>query len=143
VNDTLLVNLVRREQRTFLQYVRDSFPWVARDAEGALARLHAMAEAEAKAVTRLGRWLQRRRVPVPPPEPYPMDFTDWNFVALDALRPRLAEEQRKDVAALEHDLAAVTDAEARALVEQLLGVKRSHLHALEGQAVPEPVAAGH
>jgi hypothetical protein len=143
VTETLLVNLVRRQARTFLQYVREAFPWTTAGAEAAREELFRMAAAEEAAVDRIGRWLQRRRAPVPPPDPYPMDFTDWNFVALDALWRKLVAEQRKAIADVERTLTALADPQARDLVRQLLALKQTHLQALQELAAAVPAAAGH
>src|SRR5262245_5477685 len=136
-----LVEIVRREARTFLQYACDAYPWTTADAEGARERLFQLAAEERDAVGRIGRRLQRRRVPVPPPDPYPMEFTDWNFVALGALWPKLVDEQRKAIAERERDRFAVVDPEAQALVQQLIELKQTHLKALQELAAAAPAPA--
>jgi hypothetical protein len=71
-----------------------------------------------------------------------MAFTTLNFVSLDYLLPRLAEDGRRAVAALERDRAALTDADARAELDRLLDQKRRHLKTLEALATA-PAAAAH
>jgi hypothetical protein len=73
---------------------------------------------------------------------YPSSFTSYGFVSMDFLVPRLVEEQRGEIAALERDLVGITDAEARAQAQQVLDLKRRHLPELEKMAAAHPVPAG-
>jgi hypothetical protein len=126
----LLQEILRREGRSLMLYVWDAYPWTAARGEPDLAELRKLIRAEAEGVAGLGQYLVRRRVPLPVHEPYPVEFTAVNFIALDYLLPRLAEAERDGVAALERDLAGLRDPEARAEVERLLAVKRANLSAL-------------
>ena len=69
-----------------------------------------------------------------------MDFTTINYVSLVYLLPRLAQEQRKNVQALERGLPTLADAEARGLVQEILTMKRRHLAILEKLASNQPEA---
>ena len=89
----------------------------------------------------LGRYLVRRRITPPALGAYPINFTSYNFVALDFLLPRLLEHQRADITALERDRVALGDPEARAQVQALLEVKRRNLGTLEALAAPAQVGA--
>jgi hypothetical protein len=147
----LLQGIVNRESRSVLIYVRDAYPWATTAEEEALGKLRRLIDDEARAVAALGQYLVRRHLPPPVPASYPSSYTTINFLALDFLKPRLAEAERRSLADLERDLPAVADAEARSEVEKLAAVKRRNLAALEqlpappGQAAapaPEPQPAG-
>jgi hypothetical protein len=130
----LLQDVLRRESLSLLQYIRDAFPWTAVGEEATWGRLRQTADEDGRAVAALGRFLGRRRIPLPYVGQYPVDFTSINFVALDWLLPRLAEAQRHEVTALEADVKRATDPDACAELQRLLDVKRQHLAALEAPA---------
>ena len=136
----LLQDVLRRESLALLQYIRDAFPWTSLEEQEAWPKLRRVVEEEAHALAELGQFLARRRVPLPYVGAFPMDFTTINFVSLDFVVPRLLDEQRREVAALEADLARVSDPEAREQLRRLLDLKRRHLPVLEGlaSAPPEP-----
>jgi hypothetical protein len=136
----ILEDIVRREGRSLLQYVADSFPWTATDEQGALEQLRRMIEAERQATTDLVRFLVRRKFTPPYLGAYPARFTTINFVSLEYLLPRLAQEQRRDIRALEDDLVEVHDVEVREQVKKLLELKRRHLQTLEQLAVAHSAA---
>jgi hypothetical protein len=134
----LLQNIVSRETRTLLLYTGDAFPWTRTEGQEVLGRLQQLIGTERSAINALGRFLARQRIPPPPTGLYPGSFTSWNFVALEALLPRLVQAQEESIAALEKDLHALTNAEARAEVEKLLAAKKNTLESLR---VLNPVAA--
>jgi hypothetical protein len=144
-DNEVIQHILRRESRSFLQYIGDTFPWPTRDGEEVEEQLRPLIEEERDAVAELGRFLARRRVPLPYVGPYPTPFTTSNFVSLHHLRPRLLAEERRAIAALEQDMAALRDPEARGLVQKLLDTKRHHLQALVEKSAPppEPVAVAH
>jgi hypothetical protein len=137
--------ILRRESRSFLQYIGDTLPWPAPENEEVEARLRPLIEEERAATAELGRFLVRSRVPLPYVGPYPAAFTTTNFISLARLLPPLIEEERRAVGALERELDDLVDPEARVCVQGLLDVKRRHLHSLEARTPPppEPVAAAH
>ena len=137
-DQTRLQRLFRREGRSLLQYIRDAFPWTT-DGGDRLARLQKLIDEERTWLGEFTRYLQRRRVTPPYLGAYPMEFTTLNFVALDHVLPMLVQFQRQAIPILEADAAALTDADARAMVEQLVTLKKDHLKTLEGLAAqPEP-----
>src|SRR5262249_42901820 len=96
---------------------------------------------EQLAVARVAGLLQRRRHVAPYLGPFPMAFTNLNFVSLDHLLPVLAEHQQRALAELDREIAAVTDPEARAVLERLREVKQEHPPALQTlDAAPAPAA---
>jgi hypothetical protein len=86
---------------------------------------------EQEALTQLGRFLVRQRVPLPYLGSFPVGFTTINFLALDYLLPRLSAFEKTSIAELEGDLAALQDPLARPPVEKLLAVKKRNLEMLE------------
>jgi hypothetical protein len=135
---TLLQQVLRRESRSVLSYVGDAFPWTTSRGSQALETLHQLITEDRQTVAALGQLLTRQRIPLPWIGSYPAGFTTINFIALDYLVPRLVTAQREAIADLEQDLRAVTSAEAREPLENLLAVKRRHLEILETLAPPHP-----
>ena len=133
-DQALLQEVLRREERSELMYVREAYPWTAARGHTALEALQRLIREERDALTALGRWMTRRHVPLPYLGVFPTGFTTINFLALDYLLPRLRDRQREAVAWLERDAHAVTDPEARAQLDVLLALKRRHLATLESLA---------
>jgi hypothetical protein len=127
----ILENLLRREGRSLLQYIGEAFPWVRTGTGPALAQLQKLIAEERDSLGALSRFLVRRRHTVPHLGTYPMAFVSMNFVSLDFLLPRLVAYQHQAITTLEQDLAALNDADARAEVEKILGMKKDHRHTLE------------
>lgn len=128
---SLLYKHVRSTSRSLLQYAGESYPWT-RDAAGAeaLTRLGQLIQQEQKDTARIIRFPQRSRVQPPHVEPFPVQFTGMNFLALDRMLALLVEHQERDVAELEADLRMTRDAEVRKLLEELLADKKQHLDTL-------------
>jgi hypothetical protein len=122
---------VRREGRSLLQYVSEAYPWTKAAGDATADKVRDLAREERDALTVLTKFLSRRRHTVPYLGAFPMSFTTMNFVSLDYLLPRLTESARQSVAALERDRAALTDADAKAELDRLIELKRTHLKALE------------
>ena len=123
--------LVRRESRSLLQYVREVPLWVAGPDREALDKLRARAGAELKAVDALGKHLLARKAALSHLGPFPSEFSSFNDMALKHLLPILVREQRRALADLEADLPHVADADAAAVVRELLEFKRRDLADLE------------
>jgi hypothetical protein len=126
----LLQEIFRREGQSFLLYVYDSFPWTTSQGEPALRRLRELIAAERAALTALGRFLMRHRVPLPFVGSYPVSFTSFNFMSLDHLVPRVIDAERRLLADLERDLGSVSDPAARAELTKLADLKRQNLKEL-------------
>lgn len=136
----VLQDILRRESRSVLTYVAEAYPWTTANEEKALRDLQQLIAAEREAVACLGRFFIRKRIPLPFVPAYPIHFTTINFLALDFLLPRLIEQERRSIADLERDLAAVKDPMAQAEVEKLLALKRRHLPQLKELAAAQPQA---
>jgi hypothetical protein len=139
--EAILQGIVRRESRSLLAYIGDAYPWTTAAQTAALATLQDGVRAETGAVSALGRFLVRQNLTPPFLGSYPASFTSCNFVALNYLLPRLIDEERRLIAALEADLAKIANETARASVEALLAVKKKNLAMLEGLVTPQPVPA--
>ena len=133
-DETVLPELVRRESRSFLQYVRESFPWAAGKDEPVRAALLRMAEAEGAYAGKIGRLMQKRHIPMPGLGAYPSSFTNSNFLAVRSLVPKLLAGERQSLTDLERDLFRVTDGEARTVLDSFRELKRQHLSELEALA---------
>ena len=141
VEVALLQSLLRQESRSLLQYAAESFPWSKAEDQAASDAIRAMAQAEAAAVAKLGRWLAKQRLPLTFPGAYPMHFTSINFIAVSALVPRLIADQEDRIAALEKACGALTNEDGRALLQGLLDLKKSNLQKLSAlQTIASPAA---
>jgi hypothetical protein len=133
LND-FLRSTMRKESRSLLQYVSESFPWTTRKQEGHAAAIGRMAKTEFDALGRLGRVLLKSRAGVPMPGSYPQSFTTINFMALDFLLPLLIVDQKERIAELEEGLAWLVPGEAKDAVADLVDLKKRHLAEMESLA---------
>src|SRR3989442_15666615 len=99
----LLQQLVQRESRSLLQYLREAFPWTTDQNRDAWGQLQQLMDEEQQGVGALVQFLVRWLHTFPYLGSYPSDFTNINFVALEHLLPLLEEEARRSVAALERE----------------------------------------
>jgi hypothetical protein len=136
-----LERVIRREGRSLLQYLSEAFPWPKTSGDPTPQKVRDLAREERDAIGTLVRFLARRRHTVPYLGAFPMGFTSMNFIALDRALEHLVADGRRAVAALEDDRAALTDADARAELEQFIDLKRRHLKALEALATAPAAAA--
>jgi hypothetical protein len=137
-NAAILETLVCREARSLLQYATDSFPWITIEEQQALAQLHGLIQEEQQAAGAIARLLARRYYRFPAPAPYPMAFTAINYTALEHLLPLLVDAAEQSLAACEKDRDALSDPEARNLVQNLIDCKRRHQKSLEAMAAAHP-----
>jgi hypothetical protein len=138
---SVLQELVRRESRSLLQYVGDSFPWVGSETREALARFRRIVDEDRRSVGSLAQLLARNRVPPPFLGGFPAWFTTINFVSLDYLIPQLIDAQRQAIESLERDLRELSDEKIRAHLTDVLAMKRRHLGELEKLSAAQPPAA--
>jgi hypothetical protein len=135
---TRLQEVLRRESRSFLQYVSDSFPWTNPEENDALAQVRTLIDEERIAIALFAKYLVRQHIPLPYLEPYPVAFTTLNFVTLDHLLPLLVDWERQSILDLEHDSDSFTDAACRREMEKLLTLKQQHLKTLEALTTAHP-----
>ncbi len=125
-----LQDVYRRESRSLLTYARSAAPHAAGDDRKLRDDLFRAAEETAAALDGLAAFLDARRVPVPMPPAFPVVFTDLNCVAVRYLLPKVAADRAAAAAALDADLAALTDPAARAALQPLLDLARRDTSAL-------------
>jgi hypothetical protein len=134
----LLQQIVRRESRSLLQYVTESFPWTTPEEREALPEFQRLAAEERDGAAALGRYLANCRQLVPYLGAFPMEFTSINYVSLEHLFPLLAEHAKQSLDRLDRDLMDIQDVEARCLVQNIVDTKRRHLQTLEALAAAYP-----
>jgi hypothetical protein len=139
-DEVVLPNLVRRESRSLLQYIRESYPWSQTKDAQTRAKVIAAAESEGEMLSQLGRLLQKRHIPMPGLGAYPTSFTSMNYVSLSFLIPRLIAAQRQSLADLENDARQVQDEPFRELLRAFHELKRRHLAELETLITPSKAA---
>jgi rubrerythrin len=135
---SLLQHVLRAESRSLVQYVSESFPWITTGEQEALIQFQQLVEEERQATASIAQFLARHRRPLPYFGAYPMSFTTINFVSLEHLLPLLADHEQRALADRERALAGVTDPEARALLQNLVDMKRRHLQTLQALAAAHP-----
>jgi hypothetical protein len=138
----VLEAVIRREGRSLLQYVSESFPWTTSVGDTTPDKVRDLAREERDALAVLTKFLARRRHTIPYLGAFPMAFTTMNFVALDYLLPRLAEDGRRAIDALQRDRSALAEADTRAQLDKFIELKQRHLKALEALTTA-PAAAAH
>lgn len=141
LTQSLLEDIVRRESRSLLQYVREAFPWTSFEERAALVQIEAMIEEELQGAALIARYLQKHHVPPPYIGPYPMEFTNINYVSLEHYVPLLIAQQGRAIAGLERDSGSILEIEARTLVHHVIEKKRQHLETLEKMVLRHPAAA--
>jgi hypothetical protein len=125
-----LQDVYRREALSLLQYARAAAPHAAGADRKLRDTLFRAADETAAALDELAAVLDTRRIPIPPPGSFPFVFTDLNCVAVRYLLPKVAADRATAAAALEADVAALSDPAARAAAQPLLDLARRHRDAL-------------
>jgi hypothetical protein len=138
---TVLQKILRREQRSFLQFVKEVYPWARPDEQHVVKEFRGLIDEEDQAIRDLALFLQKRYVAVGPLPQFPLEYMNLSFVSLSFLFPHLIEHEKDAISQLERDLATFTDPECRPLVERLLEMKRRHWQKLEDLAAQAALAA--
>ncbi len=123
-----LAAIHRRESRSLLQYVREASLYAGRDKD-TLAAIHRIAQESATLSESVLDYLEKIRIAPADPGSFAMNFTDLNFTAVRSVLPKLVDEQRREVAALEGESFAGED--AKQVLAGLLESNRKHLRELE------------
>ncbi len=127
----LLQELYRREFRALLQYSRDAAPYSSLADRPVRDGILRIALEEAAELDAFGEWMETLRVPRPYLGSYPVEYTDFNFITVRHLLPKLIVEQKRDVLLLETDAAACNDPLARSAILKLVDLHQRHLKELE------------
>lgn len=122
--------LFRRENRSFLQYIRNASPWASHADKLLVEKLNDLADEELAALGALANWMEAKNIPQPYLGAFPTRFSSFNFVDIRKLLKPLIVEQAKEIGDLEAD-AKTLDSEARKQVEALVELNRQHLIAME------------
>jgi hypothetical protein len=126
----IIREIVRRESRSLLAYVRDSFPWTDHDDRTDLGQLQKMIEEERQALERLADILNRHHVSPTYLGGFPSQFTTINYVSLDFLVPQLIAEEQNSIASLARE-SSEFQGDGHDELAHLLEVKRRHLQGLQ------------
>jgi hypothetical protein len=137
----VLQNVVRKEGRSLLQYVGESFPWTTAQNHHVLPVLFEMVKEEQQGVTAVVAYLLKQRKRPPYLGAYPMSFTTINFMSLDFLLPYLIDFEKRRIADLENNFIMVTEDEPKHILKSLLDVKKRHLATLMEITGPKKDAA--
>lgn len=128
----ILREIFRREQRSFLQYVHEAYPWTQVNEESRVAKLQQVIAEEQRSTVGLANYLRRQHIDLPYSRSFPLAFTALHFVSLDFLLPQLIQQQQQAIAHLDQVVGTIDDTEPKAVIKQLIEMKRKHLQALEG-----------
>jgi hypothetical protein len=131
LDERRLQDLFRRERRSLMQYALGAAPYAAGDDRKVRDDVLRIAEEELEVLDRFGEFLARSRITLPYLGSFPIAFTDLNFVHIRHLLPKLVEEEKRDLEALEADRAAVADAAAGSEIDRLIELHQRHLKKLE------------
>lgn len=138
----VLQGIVRRESRSLLNYVSESYPFTTSADKETAAKIHRIVEEEQGAAVALAGLLAKKRHRLPPYlGPYPMTFTSINYVTWSYLVPLLVGYQKQGIIDLERDLNKLTDPEMAEEVGKILETKRRHLQILVELGSKKPVLA--
>lgn len=128
----ILDAILRREGRSFVQYVGEAFPWTTARDEQSVTQLQRVVAEDKAALVRLARFLDRHHHAIGPLESFPARWTSINFAALEHVLPHLVQAHKESITSLKRDLSWLTDPAARHEVEALLAAKGRHLQMLQG-----------
>ncbi len=133
----VLERVFGRDAASLPHYLLDAHPWIDRTDpldQQAYELVQQIAAAEDRWLERLAELIEQRGG-IPIAAPYPTEYTDTHYLAVDALVPRLVAHQEQNIARLKEDLAEVADdPEARNLLAAMLEEKEKQLEALRALA---------
>ena len=116
-----------RESRSFLMYLREASPWASHADQALLVKLRSASVEQSEALEHLAKYFDAHRIPLPPGGGFPMNFTNFNFVAVRSLFPLLRADFEKGIGALEKDRETLPSGPAQQVVDELLAVKRRQM----------------
>jgi len=126
-----LVEAYCREMLSFLQYVGQSVPYASPSDRPIVERLCELARSEAAGLDGLADYLGANRMSVPHVGAFPSAFTNYNFIAVRKLLPRLVADEGRGLADLERDATSLPPGKDRDWIEKLSSTKRMHVSELE------------
>lgn len=99
-----LNELLIRLNRSLLQYVGESWPWIDSESPETLAELDGMVKRQQNDVSRLVQVLMSRRWAIEFSN-YATEFTDKHFLSLDFLLPQIVADEKRNKAVCDDALA--------------------------------------
>lgn len=132
-NEAVLNNALIQMARSFLQYVSESSPWVSMDAASAESQIEVLAARQRQDVGEVVGLLTTRERFIDFGS-FPTEYTDLQFLSLQALMGRLKVSQRvicDRLAASAVSLRTAGDGEGADLLTTLESHERDILHALQ------------
>jgi len=132
-NEIVLNNALIQMARSFLQYVSESSPWVSMDSASAEAQIEVLAARQRQDVGEIVSVLSVREHFIDFGS-FPTEYTDLQFLSLQALMGRLKASQRlicDGLAASTVSLRTSGDAEGADLLSTLESHERDILRALQ------------
>jgi hypothetical protein len=131
-----LNRLLEIEQFSLANYLLNARPWTHPGDEPLLDTVRRIAEDQRNQAIRIGQLLVDRNGYIERNQ-FPMEFVDYNDLALDYLMQRVIEDQQQlinEVAAGREQLA--DDPEARQLADEILANEKQHLEMLTRVTIP-------
>ncbi|HTI50478.1 MAG TPA: hypothetical protein VL475_05985 [Planctomycetaceae bacterium] len=125
--------------RSLLQYTIESWPWTDADGSAEQQAIDEMASEQKAAVAEIAELLDRRQITVDFGT-YP-DWSELHFVSLDYFLKKLIDDESQLIAAIEREQPGLRgDAEASAVIANLLAGERRRLERLRGMAAARKVS---
>lgn len=139
----IIQQVLREESRTLLLYACEAFPRFTASDKNELALLQARADQELAAARAAAVWLSRQGKQPLPMDPYPMWYTQINFISVAHLLPQLEKEHHAAIERYTTALHRLTDPEARRVLEAILVQKNKTLAMLTKKETPALAGTGH
>lgn len=121
-----LNELLALEHRSLPQYLATAAPWVPAEQREALVVLKRIAKSQAALCQRIAQAIFLRSGS-PEPGDYPVEYAGWHYLALDYLADPILAYGERVILRINDLLPRLdSDAEARALTEEVLGMEKGH-----------------
>lgn len=130
VSQARIQELFRRENRSFLQYIRQSSPWASFSDKSLLDKLNQLADEELASLGALAEWMDSKGIPLPYLGAFASKYASFNFQDVRKLVKPLITEQRRELADLERDAAAL-NGDGSTQMNALVELNRKHLAEME------------
>lgn len=132
-SQSLLNDLLRKEARSFVQYLGEAYPFTTPKTHELAKTLTKLVAEEQHDYRHLMEVLRKKRYRLPYFGAYPMSFTTMNYMDLGYLKRYLVDQEKQRIAELELAVTKITDGDVRPAVEAILTRKKKHLQMLLGE----------
>lgn len=126
-----LVDAYRREKLSFLQYVRQATPYAGPADRPLLERVRELARKDGETLDAMADYLGEQRLSIPHIGAFPSEFTNYNFVDVRNLIPRIVAAERLGLASLDLEATTLPAGKDREWIEKLSSAKRLTIEELE------------